>query len=154
MLPLHHRPESVCGHRQSRRKAGGHTFSLPISNRERRTYSARICFRAAVGSVSQAVRNTSRGAVFRIFIRYGTVRSASALAVSRNSQPRPFCTMSSSSDKSELDKRTISRRNILCRVPTIKATQAARRCQRCDDFAQRNTSFPRTGLAAIIGAIK
>src|SRR5580698_3386206 len=82
-------------------------------------YVARTFFRVVPGSVSQAVRRTSRGARRRIFIRYGTVRLVSNLAVSRN-----------------------------------RDTHAARRCQRSDDFAQRNTYLMRDGLATIMGAIK
>src|SRR5580692_4931599 len=44
---------------------------------------ARIFFRVAAGSVSQAVRNTSLGARPRMRSKYGTARFASALAVSR-----------------------------------------------------------------------
>jgi len=115
---------------------------------------ARILFLMFASSVSQAVRSTKRGARCRMVIKYGTVRLASAFAVSRSSQPKPFWTMSSSSCSSELDKRLISAKNIFRRVPWISATQAARRCQRSRDFAQRKTRAARAGLAAIIGAIR
>src|SRR5580704_17951563 len=74
--------------------------------------AARILRFAAIGNVSHAVGNTSRGARPRIFIKYGTVRFASNFAVSRNSHPSPFCTMSSLSPSSESDNFTISGKNI------------------------------------------
>src|SRR4029077_1129045 len=115
---------------------------------------ARIRFLTAIGSVSQAVRNTRRGARSRIFIRYGTVRLASNFAVSRSSQPNPFCTMSSLSASSEFESFWISGKNIFARAPRINATQAARRCQRFGDFGQRKTVLARAGLDATIGAIR
>ena len=113
---------------------------------EHRNSALRIRMRTVFGSVSHAVRNTRRGARPRIFIRYGTVRLASYFAVSRSSQPRPFCTMSSSSASSESESFTISGKNILARAPRISATQAARRCQRFGDLAQRNTFLTRAGF--------
>src|SRR5262249_51332766 len=65
-------------------------------------------FRVFKGKVSQAVRNTRRGALLRMVMRYSTVRFASALAVSRSSHPNPFCTTSSPSFRRKLDKRMIS----------------------------------------------
>src|SRR3984957_5870442 len=116
--------------------------------------SARMRFFIVPGSVSHAVRCTRRGARLRIFIKYGTVRLGSNFAVSRSSQPRPFCTMSSSSARSELESFVISGKNIFARVPQIRAAHAARRCQRFRDFAQRNTFFTRSGLDATMGAIR
>src|SRR5450432_1492626 len=52
---------------------------------------------------------------------------------------RKLSTMSSSSDKSRLEIRTISGKNSFFRVAWIKATHAARRCQRSGDFAHRKT---------------
>src|ERR1019366_8044879 len=101
--------------------------------------SARTRLFTAAGSVSQAVRNTKRGERPRIFIRYRTVRLASNLAVSRSSQPSPFCTMSSSSVRSESESFVISGKNIFARAPRISATHAALRCQRFEDFDQRKT---------------
>src|SRR5215467_13486104 len=65
-------------------------------------------FRTLAGSVSHAVRKTSRGALLRIFIKYGNVLAASAFAVSRNSQPSPFCTISSPSNNKTSEIRWIS----------------------------------------------
>src|SRR5437879_7900693 len=116
--------------------------------------AARIRLLTVADSVSHAVRNTRRGARARIVIRYGTVCLASNLAVSRSSHPNPFSTMSSLSARSEFESFWISGKNIFVRAPRISATQAARRCQRFRDFAQRKTAFVRAGLAATIGAIR
>src|SRR5579864_1924158 len=115
---------------------------------------ARTLLLAAADRVSLAVRSTNRGARPRIFIRYGIVRLASNLAVSRSNQPKPFCTMSSWSVSRELESFTISGKSVFARAARINATQAARRCQRLDDFAQRNTSLVRVGFAATIGAMR
>ena len=115
---------------------------------------ARILLLAAGDSLSHAVRRTNRGACLRIFSRYGTARFASNFAVSRSSQPRPFCTMSSGSASRKLESFTISGNSNFARAARISATQAARRCQRLRDFAQRNTFFKCAGFAATIGAIK
>ena len=54
----------------------------------------------------------------------------------------------------EFESFWISGKNIFVRAPRISATQAARRCQRFRDFAQRKTAFVRAGLATTIGAIR
>jgi hypothetical protein len=115
---------------------------------------ARILFLVAGGSVSHAVRSTKRGHSPPMLIRNGTVFLASNFAVSRSSQPKPFCTMSSSSQSNIAVRRLISEKNIFRRAPRINATQAARRCQRSRDLAQRKTFFVRDGFVATIGAIK
>src|SRR5579863_1587463 len=127
---------------------------LVISERGLGLAQSKILRFALSGSVSQAVLSTSLGVRLRIFIRYGTVRLASNLAVSRSSQPNPFCTMSSSSVSSELERLVISGKNIFARAPRINATQAARRRHRFGDFDQRNTFFTRAGLAATMGEIR
>lgn len=113
-----------------------------------------ILFLTTGARVSHAVLNTNRGARPRILIRYGTVRFASNFAVSRNSHPSPFCTMSSLSPSSKSDNLTTSGKNIFARAPRINATHAARRCQRSGDFAHRNTDFVRAAFAATIGPIR
>jgi hypothetical protein len=113
-----------------------------------------ILFLTTGARVSHAVLNTNRGARPRILIRYGTARFASNFAVSRNSHPSPFCTMSSLSPSSKSDNFTTSGKNIFARAPRINATHAARRCQRSGDFAQRNTDFVRAAFATTIGPIR
>ena len=108
----------------------------------------------AGGTVSQAVRNTKRGARPRIFIRYGTACIALNFAVSRRSQPKPFCTMSSPSPRRKSESLVISGNKIFARVARIKATQAARRRQRFGDFAQPKTLVARDGFAATMGEIR
>ena len=125
------------------------TDQLPL-----RADLSRILFLEANGRVSHAVLNTSRGVRSRIFIRYGTVRLASNFAVSRSNHPKPFRTMSSWSGSRKSDNLTISRKFFFARVPRMSATQAARRCHRFDDFAQRKTNLLRAGLARIIGEIR
>jgi hypothetical protein len=96
VLPLHHGPCCHVSTATWEPQGFEAQSAIPISqsgmNHKEVT---RTFFLAALGSVSQAVRNTSRGARPRILIRYGTVRFASNFAASRSSQPRPFCTMSS-----------------------------------------------------------
>src|SRR5690348_5693735 len=118
------------------------------------TRRLRIRARSRSGRVSQAVRKTSRGAFPRILRRYRMVRAGFALAVSRNSQPNPFCTMSSWSSRSWLESRWISGQNFPLRVPYISATHAALRCQRRGDLLQSKTSCARSGCANTIGAIR
>src|SRR5579871_771902 len=117
-------------------------------------HAARILLRWAAGRVWQAVRNTSRGARERIRRSSGMVAGALYFAVSRSSQPRPFCTISSGSASSILVSRLIWGKSRFCRAPRIRATQAARRCQRFGDLAQTKTERAREVLAAIMGEIR
>ena len=105
--------------------------------------------RSATGSVSQAARNTSRGALLRIFIKKGTVRRALCLAASRSSQPSPFCTMSSSSPSSVSEVRTISANNFFFRAPRISAARKRPAAATgSGDRAQRKTSAQYARLRA------
>ena len=121
-----------------------------VSRLEKVQGAVRTLVRIPPETVSQAVRKTSRDARSRILSRYGKVLRASAFAVSRKRQPRPFCTTSSSSESSLSPSFVISEKNIFRRVPSIKATQAARRYQRFGDLAQRNTLLAHAGFATTI----